>query len=43
MLTVPKAILYEFSELSELVNGTRKDYSVLVVDACGTENGQPAT
>ncbi|CAG8344745.1 unnamed protein product [Penicillium salamii] len=30
------------SELSKAVNGTRKNVSVLNVDACGTENGMPA-
>ncbi|KAJ6115290.1 hypothetical protein N7486_001068 [Penicillium sp. IBT 16267x] len=30
------------SELSEDVNGTRTDFSVLSVDACGIENGLPA-
>ncbi|KAJ5559472.1 hypothetical protein N7513_001871 [Penicillium frequentans] len=30
------------SKFSEVINGTRQDFSVLSVDACGTENGEPA-
>ncbi|KAF3004648.1 hypothetical protein E8E15_000458 [Penicillium rubens] len=30
------------SKFSEVINGTRQDYSVLSVDACDTENGEPA-
>ncbi|KAJ5111899.1 hypothetical protein NUU61_001529 [Penicillium alfredii] len=30
------------SELNEAVNGTRKDFSALNVEACGTENGKDA-
>ncbi|KAJ5642525.1 hypothetical protein N7490_006703 [Penicillium lividum] len=32
----------ECSNFSEVINGTRQDKSVLNVDACGTENGEPA-
>lgn len=32
----------KLSELSEVVNGTRKDFTVLNVNACGTENGGAA-
>ena len=32
----------ELLELTEVINGVRTDFSVLNVDACGTENGLPA-
>lgn len=39
---VPLYIINQPPELSELVDGHRKAEAVVSVDACGTENGQPA-